>query len=318
MIVNHGKKQDTYYIRSTVDGKRKKINLGHDYDIALEKYEEIVNTGSLIPKKLEQVWDHYRKTDFLDRPISTQKDYERCWNMIKNVLGPVPMISIKPMHIKQYITARTGKVRANREKAIISILFNHSREHGFFDGANPCAGIKGNKEYGRDKYIEKWEFEEIYNCGDAELQDAMDLMLYTGQRVSDVLKMKRSDIKDDVLSIKTGKTQARIGIIIEGEFKQTIDRLLNKQSKITSLYLVSNDKGQKVALSTLEDKFGKARKLAGYKPFEIQMRDIRAKNASDDTLEQANIRLTHTTTNMTDKYRRKRKGAVVRPLSKLI
>ena len=46
------------------------------------------------------------------------------------------------------------------------------------------------------------------------------------------------------------------------------------------------------------------------------MRDLRAKNASDDTLENANMRLMHTTTNMTDKYRRKHKGAIVRPLMK--
>jgi integrase len=318
LLIYKGKNKTTYYYRTIIDGKRKKLNFGHDLVIALQKVREFETTGNIAPKQLYQIWEHYKYSALLERSVGTQKDYIRAWEMIDPIMGHAVLEAIRPVHLKQYCTSREGKVRANREKALISILFNYARERGFFDGANPCAQVKGNKESGRDRYVEKWEYEEIYNCADSVTKDCMDLLLYTGQRVSDMLKMRRGDIKDNILWIHTSKTSKKVGIHIEGQLAVVIDRILNRDSSVKSLFLISNNDGQNLSIHTLEDKFKKARLLAGFKSFQIQLRDLRAKNASDDTLANANTRLTHTTTNMTDKYRRKHKGGTVMPLMKLI
>ena len=68
---------------------------------------------------------------------------------------PAPITEIRPIHIRQYMNWRTdnGKkstVRANREKSLLSHLFNIARDWGALDTVNPCQGIKGYTEEGRD------------------------------------------------------------------------------------------------------------------------------------------------------------------------
>lgn len=347
LVVYKGKYKTTYYYRIVVDGKRKKINLGHNLPNALQKIREIESTGSVVPKTLREIWNLYKRDQddgLLRRALRTQQDYVTCWNMIEGLLGDVNLDSIRPSQIKQYIKRRTGKTRANREKALISILFNYAREYCDYDGSNPCRDLKGNKETGREKYVEKWEFEEIYVNADSTLKDVLDLLLYTGQRVGDVLDYKITDLKKnvdltkvlmynripaseasgkdkaDMLKVKTNKTGKKIDIIIAGELERIINRILEKRkkSKVNSIYLIANEKGQKLSKHTLQGKFRKARELAGFKPFEIQMRDLRSKNACDSDAETANVRLAHTTQSMTDKYRDKVRSAMVMPLDKII
>jgi len=347
MMVNRGKKKDTYYLRSTDSkGNRTKIPLGHDYSEALSQYTELRNTGALIPKTLSQIWESYKRSanGLLMREPNTQKDYERSWSKIAKTYGNYPLETIQTYHIRQYLDHRTAKVRANREIAVISILFNYARNYHGFNGINPCFKIKRNKETGRKKYIEKWEYEKIYSCADQSLRNILDMMLYTGQRVSDVMDFKYSDIKRnvdlsniymhdqtlasdkcsqiyaDILHCKNDKTKNPVDLIITGEFKLIMDRILNarKESKISSLYLLPNDKGGRMSRDTLAGKFKLARSKAGYRAFEIQMRDLRHKSATDDSLTSANVRLAHTTIGMTEKYRNNVRRILAMPLEKLI
>lgn len=347
LLVYKGKNKTTYYYRTTVDGKRKKINLGHNLPNALQKVREIESTGTIAPTTLLQIWELYSKDvsdGLLARPINTQKDYERCWNKICDLLGDMNMKTIVASQIKQYMRHRTAKVRANREKAMISILFNYARNYYDFDGPNPCRDLKGNKETGRKKYVEKWEFEEIYVNADEILKDVLDLLVYTGQRVSDVLDLQMTDIKNnfiltgmlmhnhvsateltgkkvaDLMKVRNNKTGKKINIIIAGEFEVIVDRIMDrrKRDNITSDYIITNNKGEQLSMNTLQDKFKRARKLAGYKPYEIQMRDLRSKNACDSDLETANIRLAHTNMSMTEHYRNKVMTKIVMPLEKII
>lgn len=346
LLTYKGKNKNTYYGRTNEGGKRKKIPLGHDLAIALQKIREIESTGSILPTKLSHIWDKYSK-DYRDgllaRPVSTQKDYERCWKMISSVLADIDLEAIKPSHIKQYMKNRTGRVRANREKALISILFNYAIEYCEYDGLNPTFGLKGFKEKGRDRYIQKWEYEEIYAASSQLLKDTLDLLLYTGQRPSDILDIKFSDIKlhcdiSDInlydnspvsqqigstyahtIAVQTNKTKKKIEIIVAGDFAPIFDRIIEryKERKVKSIYLISDNKGQKLTIHQLEHHFKKARTKAGYKAYDIQMRDLRSKNACDSTGEEANIRLAHTTQAMTDKYRNKVRSVFVPTLRKI-
>lgn len=58
--------------------------------------------------------------------------------------------------MRQYLWERgkTAPVRANKEKALLSAIWNFARECGYTALANPCAGVKGHKESGRDVYVE--------------------------------------------------------------------------------------------------------------------------------------------------------------------
>lgn len=353
MLVNRGKKQDTYYYRIIVNGKRTKINLGHHLPTALQKIAEIEHTGIANPKifTLQKVWDEYSESPkgLLARPPGTQEDYGRAWTKIGGSLGHMKLEDIKVYHLNQYMERRTAKVRANREIALISILINFAKKYRGYTGENPCnrdKGVERNPEKGRKKYITKWEYEQLYTIADDLMKNAMDLLLFTGQRVGDVVRFKFSDIKHDVdlretfmngvpaseilgidiadtLYVEPEKvkerTNKKIELIIEGELKNVIDRITkqNKQRKIPSLYLLCDEKGAKLQRSSLSNRFDTVRKKAGFNAYDMQLRDLRRKNAVYSTSEDAKDRLGHASTTMTDDYRNNVMSVLVRPIPKL-
>ena len=342
-----GKKNTTYYVRITVDGQRKKINLGHDYAIALQKFREIEKNDGLKPiKTLAQVWEHYSKSSLLKKKVSTQKSYNCAWKHINKQFGQLNLQDIEPHHIQSYLEHRTAKHRANVEKALISVLYHYafSQKDIAYRGYNPCTGIKRNPSKGRRKYVEANEYLRIYNHADDAVKDLMDMCLYTGQRISDVLDMTFKDIirnldaksvmlynnvyasevvdtpTVDLLKIKTHKTSEKVNVILDGPLKETVDRIVakHKSYKIDSMYLLCDKKGQPWIYDTIYSRYVKARRAAGFASYEIQVRDLRSKNACDSTLADANVRLAHTNIAMTERYRDKVKGKVVMPLDKLI
>ena len=80
-------------------------------------------------------------------------------------------------------------MRANREIALLSTMFTFAREWGLTDKANPCFGLRRNKETPRDYYAGEIVWNAVYDQAPQELKDAMDLAYLTGQRPADVLKV---------------------------------------------------------------------------------------------------------------------------------
>jgi len=112
---------------------------------------------------------------------------------------PAPLEQITPQHVRQYLDLRKdAPVRANREKALFSHIFNKAREWGYTSAPNPCAGVKGFTERGRDVYVEDDTYRAVWDAADWPTRDAMDLAYLTGQRPADVLKMQITDIRDAV------------------------------------------------------------------------------------------------------------------------
>lgn len=104
---------------------------------------------------------------------------------------PAPIEQITPQHVRQFMDWRKdAPVRANREKALFSHIFNKAREWGYTAAPNPCAGVKGFTERGRDAYIEDVTYKAVWDAADWPTRDAMDLAYLTGQRPADVLKMR--------------------------------------------------------------------------------------------------------------------------------
>ena len=175
-------------------------------------------------------------------------------------------------------------MRANREKALLSHVFNSAREWGYTDSPNPCAGVKGHRETGRDRYVEDAEYRAVYERAHFTVQDAMDLAYLTGQRPADVLKMQRSDVRDDALWITQGKTGKKLRIEVTGELAAVITRIQNRPRKAAGLALIQDEKGQRLTHFALRSRFDNAREAAGVN---FQFRDIRAKAATDaEDLEQ--------------------------------
>lgn len=310
---------------------RREIPLGADYGAALVKWAEL--EGQSTPSEsptFNMAAKRYRLEVIPNKAPRTQHDNEQELERLLSVFADAPLSGIKPAHIRGYMDVRgkVAKVRANREKALFSHIFNMARAWGYTDTPNPCAGIKGFSEHGRDKYVEQAEFLAVYAQACVPVRNAMDLAYLTGQRPADVLKATVMDIQDDCLRVTQGKTGAKLRITLEGELGRLVQTLMPRRSKsVVSLHLIRNEDEQPLTYSALTQRFQDARKAAIRAAQEagnhalasaiagFQFRDLRAKAASDiEDLKRARGLLGHTADAMTEHYRRARIGEKVRPV----
>lgn len=321
--------EKVYYYYDTGGRKnRKEIPLGSDYGLAIMKYAELERDRTADARVQEVITFKYVADRYLVEVVPTKSPATQKDNLreLKNLLAffndpPAPLDAIQPQHVRQYLRWRSSApVRANREKALLSAIWNFAREMGYTALANPCAGVKGNKETGRDVYIEDSLYKAVYDKAEVGLQDAMDLAYLTGQRVTDVRLMDERDIRDGQIWIKQAKTGAKQRIELVGELANLISRIKARKAghKVRSTRLIVTADGEPMSASMLRTRFDKAREDAGIPKSAFQLRDLRAKAGTDKAemsgdILQARDQLGHTTVTMTEHYVRNRKGKKITP-----
>jgi integrase len=306
-----------YHVTSTVP--RKWTPLGDDLNEARRQWADLEGDPvASDDKTFSVVGQRYMREVLPTLKMHTQRDYTQYFKLLDTVFGAVTIDSIRPFDVAEYLRVRgeTSKVRANREKALFSTIFNHARSWGYTDTTNPCIGIKGHKEKARDRYVSDDEFAAVWACAHPTVQDAMDLALCTGQRPADVLKIVVGDIADGKLSIAQNKTGKKLRIEIDGELATVIGRIMAKPRDLVNRALLQDPDGQHLTYFALRSRFDKAREKAGVN---FQFRDLRAKAATDtNDLAHAQRLLGHKNRTTTEIYTRDRIGELVKPLKRTI
>jgi integrase len=298
-------------------GGAKKLALGSDLNKARMEWARLENGGAApgttsylaVADRWEKEGIH-KGTRGRQRSVKTQFDFTRALKNLRVSFKEFTLEEIKPMHIKQYLDRRTKKVTANREISVLSLIFNWAREKGVIDCPNPCFGVSRNEERPRERYITDEEYLEVWTKAAPELQDAMDLAYLTGQRASDVLKMSRKDIREGCLWVRQNKTGAKVGIRIEGQLKDVVERCRSRPRTVATMLLVAGVDGLKLTISALHHRF-----LAANPGNTWQFRDLRAKAATDaGNISHAQRLLGHSTETTTAAVYRRVKGNIVSPL----
>jgi integrase len=324
-----------YYYYDTGAKPRREIPLGGDYALAVKKWAELEIDAR--PQHSEIITFRYVAQRYLREILPTKaprtqrdnlQEIAQLYKFFDN--PPAPIEKITPLHVRQYLDWRKkSPIRANREKALFSHIYNKAREWGYTSTANPCQGVKGFREVARDVYVEDWVYKAVWEAADWPTRDAMDLAYLTGQRPADVLKMTISDIRDGYLMVTQSKTGKKLRIGVEGELEALIERIKTRKYKITSLALVRNEVGHFLSSFALDSRFEVARskviaKLQKAKREEesklvtdFQFRDLRAKAGTDQAdrtdIRTAQQQLGHKSIRTTEIYVRGRKGAKVKP-----
>lgn len=309
------RKGERYYYDA--GGKpRKWIPLGPDLNEARRRWAELEGQEvDPTDKTFRIIAQRYEREVIPTKAPRTQKDNGRQMAKLLAVFGSMPIDEIRPVDVVEYLRIRGAEatVQANREKALLSHLFNHARAWGYTNAPNPCAGVKGHKETGRDRYVSDDEYQAVWNAADQVTRDAMDLALLTGQRPGDVLKMTRSDVFDGALHVRQNKTGKRLAIELTGDLAEVVARILTR--KTISPHLVADEQGQRLTEWSLRYRFDAARDAAGV---HFQFRDIRAKSGTDASqeggMDRAQKLLGHKHQSMTQHYVRARKGERIKPL----
>lgn len=341
-----------HYYLDTGERPRREIPLGSDYVIAVQKWGEL--TGSKKPADGVMTVAYTLNRYFLEvvpnKAPLTRKDneQEKAWLLKFFNDPPAPLDAVEPQHIRQFMRWRAseakkaaelrnvariekkqpaikvkgahGQVRANRAKALFSHMWNYAREEGFTAMPNPCTGVNGFKEDGRDAAPDSALVELVKAHADQPLAFAMRLADIVGQRPGDVLRMSETDVRDGLLHVEQGKTKAKLRIEVSGDLAVLLDEIREyKRGKpVHSLTLLVNENGETLRKDALRYRFDKAREAAGIEKDVFQFRDFRAKvaTATDDKAgtKAAQSILGHATEAMTASYIRHKVGKKVRPI----
>lgn len=329
----------TYYYYYC-DGKE--LPLGKDYTEAVRKWAELeggnAKDQSIIT--FRQAAERYQRDILPTKAPRTRKDnLAELANLLEFFdAPPAPLDAIQPQHVRQYLDWRgaKAKIRANREKALLSHIWNFARERGLTNLPNPCRGVRGFSEHGRkDIYIDDAVFSAVYAIASQALKDALDLAYLTGQRPADVLKMRVTDLRDGLLTVRQGKTRKTLRILLDNDdhtrngLGQKIDAIMERkrQAKIADTAMIVAKGGSALTYSGLVKAFVRARATAAKTAEKegrselaglirgFQFRDLRAKagteKADRDGILEARRQLGHGSVAMTERY--VRLGAIVSP-----
>ena len=323
-----GKKVYYFYDHGCgADKKRREESLGSDYGLAIKRWAEIENSSKLPSVAIimfSWVADQYMSQVAIKKARNTLADNRREIANLKAFFNdpPAPLESIQPVNVRQYLTWRTrenkGYVRANREKALLSHIWNFAREKGYTALPNPCIGIRGFRETGRDVYIEDSQYQAIWKHADVCLRDAMELAYLTGQRPSDVMGLSEMDIREGYIHFRQRKTGKKLQLFISDELLSLLERIRSRKReyKIYNTQLIVNQNGRTVGVGSMSRKWKKACDAAVISG--LQFRDLRAKAGTDKAESAGDVRkaqeqLGHQSLVMTEHYIRNRKGAKITP-----
>jgi integrase len=159
----------------------------------------------------------YQSADFKQLRDSTKSTYRGILERFRADHGEKPVKRLEPRHVRKIIAAKTETpAAANNLLRILRLVMRFAMEDGQIT-ADPTNGVRKIKHKTEgfatwsEQDIEK--FEAAFPVGTRE-RLALTLLLYTGARRSDVVKLGRQHIRAGKLVFNQQKTDGRVAIPI--------------------------------------------------------------------------------------------------------
>lgn len=149
------------------------------------------------PTFADLIDDYLKSGEFLKKRESTARDYRRmALTILKPKLGKLRLKAVDKRDIeKLHAAMQKTPYAANRCLALISVLFNYAMEAEWVT-ANPAVKVERYPEDERTRYLKKDEIERfaasLDSYHDQAAANALRLLLFTGARLSEVLKAEWS------------------------------------------------------------------------------------------------------------------------------
>jgi len=299
----HEKHGAFYYVK-----KNKWMPLGKTLSEALANYAQQVEQprggmAGLIDKVLSYIKPTISK--------NTYDQYRQAAKRLKLILEEFAPDQVMPRHVAEIkVSLSDTPAMSNRILSFLKVVFQYAVEWQMVD-VNPCVGIKRHKEGRRERYITDDEYIAIYEQADVRLKSVMEILYLTGQRVSDVLSIKRTDILPTGIEFTQKKTGAKLTCGMTTELQEAIDRALALQGAKEYPTLFVSRYGRVLSYGGLRDTWRVATKNANVKDANIH--DLRAKSLTDAKKQgiDATALAGHTTARQTERYIRNRQSPVV-------
>jgi integrase len=202
------------------------------YAVALDGVKEQaanVGAGRTIPGSFNALCvSYYRSPDFRGLKASTQVMRRNIIERFRNLHGDKPLKGLGRAHIKGIIGAKADTPEAaNNLLKVLRLLLAYAVDQDMI-GGNPALGIKRYKSRGDGFHTwtedEVAQFEATHAIG-SKARLALELLLGTGQRRGDVVRMGWQHIKSDNIAVRQEKTDKPLMIPIEAQLARALGAL---------------------------------------------------------------------------------------------
>lgn len=290
--------------------------LGHDLPSALRALAAIVDRDRVgtLDAHITRALAVITRGRATGKPLaaSTARQYEQAAKELRHYLrrihAPVDIQPRDVVAIKRALVETPNY--ANRVVTLLRQICEVWLEEDLID-SNPAAGVRRYEEAKRERLITMSEFVAIRAKAGPRLQVLMDLWFLTGQRVTDVMRIRMSDLTDEGIAFKQQKTGARLIVQWSDDLRAAVERAKTLHGNVRALTLLHNRRGKAPDYSTVKEQWDKARTAAGVP--DAQLRDLRAMSGTEAEEQELNptALLGHTSPTMTKRYLRAKKVPLV-------
>jgi site-specific recombinase XerC len=275
---------------------------------AYEDYMSIADSKHTVNHLVSEFFD---SADFRDLSAHTRKDYKKYSKRVLSAFGKMSAKSVKPMHVRKFmdILGQKSPVQANRHKAFFSRVYRWAFERGKVS-SNPCQGVRQFKEKARDRYIEDYEYNAVYDNACLIVKAAMEISYICMARKADVVKLHRSQLLEEGIYIQQGKTGKKQIKEWGPRLRKAIETANAISPGVFSMFVLHQKTGHPFALTSFDQRWRKsiirAREVTGL-PLDFTFHDIKAKAVSDfeGTIAEKQMASGHKTESQVQLYDRK-------------
>lgn len=252
LYIYEGKRVTTYY---TITPSNHRINLGHDLREAKKRLVELETDqpapGTVADHLDDLVKDRERKVASGRLAASTIKTNLGEIIELKKAFGKMSPEDVKPSHVWAYLHKFRGvesPVRANREVALLSTLFNRLMGAGFVD-RNPCAGVERNQETPRDRLISDVQLRMFCRWArrrsDAGKRASLAAMIayLTGKAQGQILKLSRQQLSNEGILFGKRKRGAATLVGWSRRLKSYVAAAKDMPCDIEPMFVIHNQTG---------------------------------------------------------------------------
>lgn len=198
------------------------------YDAAMSgQQREPIGAKSTKPGTVKAVWVAYKaSSDFKILRASTKATYLGWGERFVEKNGDNPMAALGRLTVQKMIDAMAEKpAAANNRLRLLRMLSRFAVDRGMLRD-DPTRGVKPVKitSTGFRTWSEEDinKFEEFHKVGTRE-RLALALLLYTGQRRSDVVRLGPQHIRDGAIHLEQQKTGTPLAIPVHSKLRAVLD-----------------------------------------------------------------------------------------------
>ncbi len=260
----NGQRWVSYWLDMRGTGKPD-VSLGTDYARALDEYHRLKTHKARIAGTIEEAFQRWERECLPEYAnATTRRNYAQSLKMIRPVFGPATWDAVRVSTLAEYLKKRTAKTQANREKALLSVIWGKAREWELTALPFPAYKMRlANKEEADDIEWTDEMFAAAYVHAEPFLRDAMDVISATAWRIRDVLKARLTDVRGNWLRFDANKTKKGGDVQLDDPDRPVLAAYLERRRAAKAPHVFLLTRGNRIVTERmLTDAWARARKKA--------------------------------------------------------